>query len=218
MRPRSRSAAGNSPPVPSIDSPPVGTTFAVGQTVALQGSATDPQSGTLSGAALSWEVLLHHNNDHTHSVDSGTGGSLSFPYPAPEDLPAAVSSFVEVRLTATDPHGLSATVSRSFQPRRVLLTLATSPPGLIVEANGIAYQGPTPVTSWQGYRIRLQAPSPQGRHVFRSWSQRVATVVTPSLPRTYTARFLKLPAALDPWMWRFVAGAVSAPTRAAPGR
>src|SRR5262249_59989136 len=46
--------AGNSPPVPTITSPPELTTWNVGDVIAFAGSATDPQQGTLPASALSW--------------------------------------------------------------------------------------------------------------------------------------------------------------------
>ena len=37
-----------------------------GQTITYRGSATDPEDGTLPGAALQWTVLLHHNTPRAH--------------------------------------------------------------------------------------------------------------------------------------------------------
>ena len=53
---------------------------------------------------------------------------MPFIAPAPEDLQAATNSYLEIRLTATDGGGLSATVSRDFRPRKVDVTLATTRP------------------------------------------------------------------------------------------
>ena len=133
-------AVGNTPPAANITSPPEGTTFAVGDTVTVTGTATDAQDGTLSGASLAWTALLHHNG-HTHPLDSGNGGQLTLQAPPPEDLAATAASFVEVLLTATDSGGLTSTVSRSFQPRRVPITFVTSPPRLVVLVNGFVLHG-----------------------------------------------------------------------------
>ncbi len=70
--------------------------------------------------------------------------------------------------------------------------MATKPAGLVVLVNGTSLTGPTTFTSWRGWPLRLEAPSPQGSRVFASWSNgraRAHTVVTPGRNRTYTATF-----------------------------
>src|SRR5205823_682443 len=57
--------AGNTPPSPAITAPSPGTQFSVGQVLVLQGSAADPEDGTVPPSALTWTVILHHN-EHTH--------------------------------------------------------------------------------------------------------------------------------------------------------
>ena len=44
----------NARPVPSITSPDDGSTFTVGDDITMQGSATDPEDGDLTGDALAW--------------------------------------------------------------------------------------------------------------------------------------------------------------------
>ncbi len=188
--------AGNSPPVPVIDAPAAGARFRVGQRLTLRGHATDPQDGAVPASRLSWTVLLHHDNDHTHPLVPPTGGkAVTLKGPAPEDLPAAKRSYLELRLTATDASGLSTTVSKRLQPRRVALRLRTAPRGLRLRAGGVRLRGPRTITSWAGYRVRLEArpQTARGRRWrFRSWSHRRTarhTLVTPARDRTYTARF-----------------------------
>jgi glucose/arabinose dehydrogenase/PKD repeat protein len=186
-------SVGNTAPVPTIQSPAAGATFAVGQIITLTGSATDAQDGDLPAGALQWTVLRHHDT-HTHPWFSGTGNNLTFPAPAPEDLSATNNSYIEVRLTVTDSGGVSATATRDVQPRKVAITLATSPNGLQLVVNGTTVTAPTTITSWQGWQLNLNAPSPQGRNNFSSWSDGGAqahTVTTPATPTTYSARFKK---------------------------
>ena len=186
-------SAGNTAPVPTIQSPAAGSTFAVGQIITLTGSATDAQDGDLPGSSFQWTVLRHHDT-HTHPWFSGTGNNLTFTAPAPEDLSATNNSYLEVRLTVTDSGGVSSTASRDVQPRKVAVTVATSPSGLNVVVNGTTMTGPTTFTSWQGWSLSLNAPSPQGKHRFLSWSDGGAqahTVATPASATTYTAVFKK---------------------------
>lgn len=188
-------SVGNTAPTPTIQSPALGSTFAVGQIITLTGSAFDNQDGNLPSSALQWTVLRHHAA-HTHPWFSGTGNNLTFAAPVPEDLTATNDSYLEVRLTATDSGGVSATATRDVQPRKVSVTVATNPSGLNVTVNGTTMTGPTTFTSWQGWVLSLSAPSPQGRNRFTSRSDGGAqahSVTTPPAATTYTARFKKGP-------------------------
>jgi glucose/arabinose dehydrogenase/PKD repeat protein len=186
-------SSGNTAPTPTISSPAAGSTFFVGQTITLTGSATDLQDGTINPATLQWTVLRHHMT-HTHPWFAGTGNNLTFPAPAPEDLAATTNSYLEIILTATDSGGLTGTTNRNVQPKTVSITLATSPSGLQLTVNGSSVTGPTTITSWQGWQLNLTAPARQAPYSFVSWSDGGASthpVVTPAAPATYTATYKK---------------------------
>ncbi|HKQ65248.1 MAG TPA: LamG-like jellyroll fold domain-containing protein, partial [Methylomirabilota bacterium] len=101
---------GSLPPTATIGSPVDGTVVVPGQTVTYQGSASDPDEGALPQSALSWTVLLHHN-EHVHLLQSGSGGGGSF-----DVVNHGVGSFAfEIILTATDSSGLTDT-RRVFLP------------------------------------------------------------------------------------------------------
>ena len=191
---------GNTAPQPVIQAPTTSKLFRVGEVITLSGSATDAQDGTLPNSALTWQVLLHHNNDHTHPYfGPATGNNLTFTAPPPEDLAATAGSFLEIRLTATDSQGLSTTITQNLQPRRVNITLTTKPGGLALTVNGTGVQGPFSFVSWDGYALNVNAPAPQPapgnqQYVFQSWSDAGAaahTIVTPASAATYTATFRK---------------------------
>jgi glucose/arabinose dehydrogenase len=189
--------AGNDPPVPTIQNPGAADEFAVGRTITLQGSATDPEDGTIPAGSLSWTVLLHHDV-HTHPfLGPVTGNNVPLTPPAPEDTAAAGNSFLEIQLTATDSSGLSATVSRNYQPNRVTLTLETNPSGLGLRLNGSPITTPLPFTSWEGWVLNLDAP-PQASGgdtwVFATWADdnlpaAPRQLVTPATGATLTAVF-----------------------------
>lgn len=188
--------AGNTPPVPAIAAPTTSTTFRVGQTITLTGSATDAEEGELPNSALSWTVLLHHNGDHTHPVlGPRTGNNLTFTAPAPEGFDATALSYLEIQLTATDSTGLKRTVVQDFQPSRVEVTFVTDPDGLKLVVNGEAVSSFTRFLSWEGWRIDVDAPD-QSRDGdvwdFVSWSDGGAsthTITTPASAATFTATF-----------------------------
>jgi glucose/arabinose dehydrogenase len=180
----------NSPPVPTMTSPAAGLTTAVGDTVSLAGSATDAEDGAIPAASLTWQVTLFHcvgTSCHTHPILTVTGATGSFVAPDHSD-----DSYVRVQLTARDSAGATATVSRDLQPRKVALTLASSPSGLQVSYDGVLYTTPVVVNAVVGATRTLDTPSPQGALAWQAWSdgqpkQHVITV--PSVAKTYTATF-----------------------------
>jgi hypothetical protein len=187
---------GNAPPTVTITSPSSTARFAVGQTITLAGSASDPEDGALGNAQLSWTVLLHHNT-HTHSYfGPSSGNNLTFQAPAPEDLAATTTSYLEIYLTGTDSRGATTTVRRDMQPQLVSVTLESVPAGLALTANSTTVTTPATLTSWSGYQINLNAPAQNDSAgqawVFSSWSDAGSqshTVVTPAAAATYTATF-----------------------------
>ena len=189
--------AGNEAPNPAIGSPSADLLFGVGQQITLSGSATDPEDGQLPASSFSWEVLRHHNGSHTHPYFSGTGNDLTFMAPPPEDISATgAGNHLEVRLTATDSAGLSETVVREVQPNRVNVSFGSNPGGLSVQANGEAFATPRTLVSWEGYKLSVNAPSPQTlsgtTYAFYSWSDgkaRQHDIVTGAAPSTHTATF-----------------------------
>ena len=192
--------AGNSPPLPTITSPSSSLRFRVGQAITLTGEATDVEDGDLPANALVWTVILHHN-DHTHPfLGPVSGNDVPFTAPAPEDLDATAGSYLEIRLTAEDSQGASATVSVDLQPNRVDLTFETSPPGLRVEVNGTSIETPRTLVSWEAWGLAANAPHQADAGgsgwAFTSWSDGGAqshTIATPAAPTTYTASFASGP-------------------------
>jgi PKD repeat protein len=186
--------SGNTPPEPSIDAPAPDYTFGVGDTIALRGSATDAQDGTLAGSSLTWTVIRHHAT-HTHPYVAPTpGATINIAGPEPEDLAAAANSYLEVFLTATDSRGLSKTVSMNIQPAKVDITLATTPAGLGLEVNG--FPAPSTFVSWRNWAVTVNAPdqtdSSGKRWTFSSWSDggaRSHSILTPATAATYSATF-----------------------------
>lgn len=192
--------ASNSPPVPDIVLPLPAQRFSVGQVVTLVGAADDSEDGPLGGESLSWSVLLHHDQ-HTHPFLGPVAGlQVAFNYPAPEDLLAASNSFLEVRLTATDRFGATATVTQNLLPRTVPVTFETAPAGLQLMVNGQLLRAPITVTSWAAYGLNVDAPSQADAtghgFSFASWSDagsRQHTIVTPPAAATYRATFAPFP-------------------------
>ncbi len=186
---------GASLPDPVIDSPISTLNWAVGDLVDFAGHATDSTGAALPDSALTWTLVLHHcpSNCHTHTIQSWSAvaaGSFNAP---DHDYP----SYLELVLTATDDQGRSASTSVRLDPRTVVLTLATSPPGLAIAA-GVDPPVAAPFTKSfiVNSTVSLAAPSPQvvgaATYTFDSWSDgglASHTVVAPATAATYTATF-----------------------------
>lgn len=191
-------SAGNTPPAPSITAPANGTLFAVGQNFTLTGTATDAEDGTLPASSLSWTVLLHHNT-HTHPfLGPTTGNNVPLTAPAPEDLFAATNSYLEIRLTATDSGGVSSTVTRDLNPRKVTLHFDTVPTGMSVRVQGNDLATPVPVVSWDNWHLTVSAFDQElygASYDFTSWSNggaQTQEIVTPPTSMSYVAQFAPL--------------------------
>ena len=144
---------GSLPPVPTIQTPANGTTVHPGDTVAYQGSATDPDEGVLPPSALSWTVLLHHNT-HIHTFVGGSGAQGSFV--VQDHGPIGTYSY-EIILTATDSSGLKASTSVVL-PVAAEIIPPTAPTGLTATATSasqinLSWTASTDNVGVTGYRV-----------------------------------------------------------------
>ncbi|MEO6324056.1 MAG: PQQ-dependent sugar dehydrogenase [Thermoanaerobaculia bacterium] len=187
---------GNSAPVPLIASPLPDALFTVGEPVTLTGSAQDAEDGALADARLSWTLLRHHGT-HTHPfLGPVTGNHIAFIAPAPEDIEATATSYVEIRLTATDSSGLAATRVQSFYPRKTSVTFDSVPSCLRIVVNDESFRTPFSILSWAGYPLFVSA-SDQSDAVarpfaFSSWSDgggAAHEIVTPPSALSVVATF-----------------------------
>ena len=191
--------SGNTPPVAAISAPAAGFRFRAGEQITLRGSATDPEDGTLPPARLRWTVLLHHNS-HTHPyAGPSSGNSLAITAPPPEDLAATTTSYLEVRLTATDSQGLSSTITRELRPTLVNITFDTVPAGRTLVINNTTFTAPKTFVSWENYALTIDSPAQRDGSgnwiVVTGWADGPVatparrTIQTPATATTYTATF-----------------------------
>jgi PKD repeat protein len=187
-------AGASSPPVATIVTPTVGTTWKVGDSINFSGSATDAEDGPLSASSLTWSVIMHHcpSNCHTHPVQNFVGvSSGSFVGPDHE-----YPSHIELRLTATDSAGLHGTTSIQLDPQTVALSFTSQPSGLQLTVGPFTGTTPFNRTVIAGSTNSLAAPTPQSLstsvYEFTSWSDGGAqthNVVAPQEPTTYQATY-----------------------------
>ena len=185
--------AGNTPPVPVIDTPAAGATWKVGDVITFSGHATDAQSGTLGASALTWSLVLQHcpSTCHEHPLQTFSGTSAgSFVAPDHE-----YPSHLDLRLTATDPGGLSTTTSVRLDPQTVDLTFGTSPAGLTLAVGSTTQPTPFTRTAILGSTLSVSAPSPQASggtaYEYLSWSDGGAQThsIVANASTSYTATY-----------------------------
>ncbi len=185
-----RVVAGNASPTLSIARTPA--TFAVNQSVTLRATAGDAD-GPLDQSTIRWHVVLHHR-DHDHPLKDGTGRTVSFSYPAPEDFPATQVSYLQATASVTDNNGATTTKTRRLLPHLVAFRLASTPTGARLVADGTTFATPIDLVSWQGWVFTVSAPDQTISGVpstFRSWSDGGAAthVVTTGGDTTLGAAF-----------------------------
>ena len=144
-------------------------------------------------------MLLHHNT-HTHPyAGPGSGSSLTITAPPPEDLAATTTSYLEVRLTATDSLGLTSVTTRELRPALVNITFDSSPGGRALVVNNVTFTTPKTFVSWENYALTVDSPAQRDGAgswvVVTGWADGPVatparrTIQTPASATTYTATF-----------------------------
>ena len=170
------------PPTAVMESPPIGSEFIVGQVFRLNGSAMDFKGITIPASQIFWEVRQHHASHFHPFLDKRSGNNFDlYPAPEPEDFMAATSSFLEVIMYATDFSGVTTTISRNVQPKKVLIDIDSNPRGLSVLVDEFSVITPTTITSWQNHNLRLNV-NDQGGNIFSKWSIGTSRKTTFTVP------------------------------------
>ena len=126
----------NRPPeTPRIFLPAEGATLVAEAPVLLQGNALDPETGFLSGGALAWSAQVEPGGPF---LPIGVGSELGTIFPAPADP-------VLIRLTATDPTGLTAQAERQVQ---VIANAGNAPPVVVIKLPDRLRVNGSPVASY----------------------------------------------------------------------
>ena len=187
--------SGNQPPTATITQPVAGTTYAGGMVISYAGAGTDPEDGTLGPAAFTWRVDFHHDT-HTHPFIAPTSGATSGSFTIPTTGETSANVWYRVYLTLRDSAGATHTAFRDVLPRKVRLTLASTPIALQLRLDGQPVTVPYSFDSVVGIVRNLEAVTPQTSggtsYEFASWSDSGAAahnISTPSAATTYTATY-----------------------------
>lgn len=189
----SANASANAP-VPVIASPADGSTYEAGDTLVVEGRATDAQDGTLPPTSMTWWVDFHHDT-HTHPLilpTTGAGGRVN----VLRRGETSANVWIRIHLRATDRAGRSTEVTRDVHPRKAQFTLASQPEGLQLTLDGQPVAAPQAVTGVVGMERDIGAADQVfngRRYRFSNWSdggQASHTIVTPGTKTTFTAVFI----------------------------
>ena len=184
-------------PTAVIDTPTGSLQWKVGDPIAFSGRGVDPDepSGELPPSALQWELNVHHcpSDCHVHGIETFNAvASGSFNAPDHE-----YPSYLELRLTVTDPTGATGVASVNLQPQTTSLTFNTNlAVPLTLAVNGVSSATPFSRTVIVGSSNSLNAQSPQTigstTYTFNSWSDllpQLHQITAPATPTTYTASY-----------------------------
>ncbi len=167
------------PPTATITAPPTGTVFDAGASITVTGTGNDPDTGPLTGAALSWNIQFLHD-DHAHPVTTGTGPSITFAIPTTGHDYTGNTRY-RVDLTATDPDGISTTTSILLQPHKTPVTV-TSNQATTMTVDNVTQTLPFTIDTLVGFQHAVSVPATTcvGGQVwnFSSWSDGGARVHT----------------------------------------
>ena len=183
-------------PVPTINSPAQGRLYSGGESFTYSGTASDAEDGTLSASAFTWEIVFHHDT-HTHPFIGPTTGVTSGIFTIPSTAETAANVWYRIHLTVRDSRGQTNTTHRDLLPRKVQVTLASTPSGLSLTLDGQPVVAPVTFTAVVGMMRTLGATTPQalgGRYDFVSWSDGGAAthiISTPATNTTFTATYRK---------------------------
>ena len=185
------------PPTPTINTPAAGTTWGVGQSIALHAAPRPtPRTARCRRTALDWQLILHHctspGNCHQHTIE-GFENTAGGTFVAPDH---EYPSHLELRLTATDSHNNTATVSRQLDPRTISITAASDPPGMTVSLGVRQRHRAGHRDGHRGLRQHAQRSVAAGQRTTRPTSSRPGPTARPRRTTsrrrsstTYTARF-----------------------------
>jgi len=156
-----------SPPGAQIMSPADSSFFNAGDVVSFVGAGFD--DGPLTEASYGWTVVFHHN-EHIHP-EVGAIGTSTFGLVVPTTGHGFTGDcYYVVKLTVTDADGLTGTYTVRIYPRKVNVTLTSTPLGLEVLMEGLPYITPFTFDQVVGEQLALSLASADQCVNGQNWS------------------------------------------------
>lgn len=177
---------GNRMPVVTVLTPTAGTPFAGGDSVSVSVQVVDADDGVLTGASVSWWVVLHHGT-HTHPYQPSTPGNTG-KFGIARAGHDATDIFLRVYARGVDSEGLADTAFVDLPPSLVTFTVTSAPVGLSVTVDGIPRTTPFSEPWIVGTERVVSAAAEQALgsvlYAFGGWSDAGAISHTVTLPAT----------------------------------
>ncbi|WP_138758606.1 PQQ-dependent sugar dehydrogenase [Modestobacter altitudinis] len=176
----------NGAPVLTLDAPPAGRLFAVGDTVTAGATAVDAEDGALQ---VAWNVVLVHCSGgycHEHPGETVDGPAFSRPFTDHGD-----DTRLEITASAQDSAGVRVQQTFEAAPLLRTLTVAASTPSAVT-VNGVA-RASSPVTVGATVSVIAPTVATDGVATFDRWSddtQRARVLTMPDQDLTLRAEYL----------------------------
>ena len=185
----------NTAPVAEILTPITSTLYEAGTTISFSGLGNDAEDGSLPAAAYTWRIDFHHD-EHTHPALDPVSGLTSGTFYIPDEGEVSDTVWYRIYLTVTDALGTQTTVYREIYPKKVDITLSTSPKALPLLLDGAEVNTPITFRSVVGLKHTLEAHNIVAGATdtlsFSSWSQggdALQILKTPSVNTGFTANY-----------------------------
>ncbi|MGN6256896.1 MAG: PQQ-dependent sugar dehydrogenase [Solirubrobacterales bacterium] len=123
------------PPSVEIKKPTADVTWGLGEAIAYEATATDPDGDSLGAGTLTphWEFSVEHCPLACHRHPLTSSDTASGTLVAESD---GFPSHLSLEFTATDSRGMSSSQSVELQPRKIELHVVSDPPGVELGLNG----------------------------------------------------------------------------------
>ncbi len=160
---------GNEAPSVEISAPTAANRFAIGETIAFRGKASDAEDGELGSDSLRWEGVLHHAEHIHYDYVKAEGSEGTFTFEDHGD-----NTYIELCLIATDAGNLQGRACVDVRHARSSIPLHRSPAGLRSPMGAAPTRRrlrcrpmPTPSAAWARRPRRAEPPSKAGRTAAR---------------------------------------------------
>lgn len=150
-------SVGNAP-TPTIATPAPGTGYDAGDLISFSGGATDAEDGVLPASALSWRVVLVHN-EHVHPFLGPLTGAAQGSFTVPSSGHGPAHTYFRVELTARDQSGLETTETVDLHPHHTVLATHTLPQDVPLKVDGEPVPGSSLIESVVGFVHEVSAPA-----------------------------------------------------------
>ncbi len=162
----------NTRPTPVITQPLPDFLYRAGAELLFAGYANDLEEGVLPASTLTWKIDFHHD-EHTHPALTPVGGFSEGMYFVHDEGEPDDHVWYRIYLTAKDSMGLSRTVWKDVFPQKTEMTVATTPPGILVNVDGLTGFSPYTFHSVVGLNRTASVPAFLFRNdsvfVFEKW-------------------------------------------------